>query len=246
MRTILLTAILLLWIRPALAQDHLIPDPSLLVDDSRYRSKVRYVFREAFERNGSPFGEPNREVTLRAIVLPSFEKEFAVGVLASPEGQEVFLLEPSTSVWATELRCLMEREEAAENGKRPTRSKRLMEALEKLRLQGPLADQNIPVQRKARPIPAELARELRSLWKEMLLGTRHVPDDEVLNGADGTTYNFSAFFAGRGEISGHVWSPQPSCRTYRLVALVHAMAGYAKGKIELKELEEKLENATKP
>ena len=54
----------------ASAQDHLIPDRGFLVRPGPYRLKVRDLLARAFEEG----------VTSKAIVLPSFEPEYAVGL----------------------------------------------------------------------------------------------------------------------------------------------------------------------
>jgi hypothetical protein len=76
----------------ASAQDPLIPDGGFSIRPGPYRLKVREVLARAFEEG----------VTSRAIVLPSFEPEYAVGLRKTKEGVEAFVLKASSSIWDVE------------------------------------------------------------------------------------------------------------------------------------------------
>jgi hypothetical protein len=236
MKTLPLILIVLIAIaQPALAQDHLIPDRDALVHPDPYHLKVRDVLLLAFEPG----------VTSRVIVLPAFRGEYAVGLRTTKEGVEAFVLEASSSIWDVE--CLKMTEEGRvlvldDEGKRlPLEQDELYQELKKTT---PSDHRKITTNRRARPIPASLAAKIDALWQEMLLNVRYPA--ETVDGCDGETYCFSALVPRRGQLSGHVWSPEPDSKTGRLVALTEAMADYASGKADLKRLTQQLEKASKP
>jgi hypothetical protein len=64
-------------------------------------------------------------------------------------------------------------------------------------------------------------------------------------GTEGTTYHFSAWIEGRGDLSGHVWTPEPESKTGQLVELVEAMAEFVRGTSSLKALTARVDAAKK-
>ncbi len=74
----------------ALAEDHLRPEESSF---PTYQASETSVFKAAF---GS-------DVRARAIIEPAFFLEFAVGVKETDGRYSVFMLKPSTQIWAAEL-----------------------------------------------------------------------------------------------------------------------------------------------
>ena len=226
--------VLLSLVQAASAQEHLIPDCSVLAEPDGYMLKIRHVFAQAFEEH----------VSLRAIVIPSFEKEYAVGLQATKEGTEAFFLSPSSQVWNTEV--LKEYEEgkmrAYVNGKPVALQDD--KNYQRLKRTTPSDYRKIGVTRRARPIPKDLADRITALWHERLLDVRH--PTELVDGCDGETYYFSAWVWGRGQLSGHVWSPEPDAKAGRLVGVVTALADFSNGKADLKHLAEHVDRATKP
>jgi hypothetical protein len=94
MKTHLIALALLVAIaHPASAQDHLIPDRSAFADPDSYLLKIRHAFAPAFEH----------DITLRALVLRSFEKEYVVGLQIGDAGAQAFVLEASSPIWDTEV-----------------------------------------------------------------------------------------------------------------------------------------------
>lgn len=77
----------------ARAQEHLIPAADVFENPDDYDLKVRHVFTRVFDKG----------VTLRVLVTPSFVKEYAVGLFVTDKKVEVFVLEPSSQIWNTEL-----------------------------------------------------------------------------------------------------------------------------------------------
>jgi len=74
-------------------------------------------------------------------------------------------------------------------------------------------------------VDAKLADTIAQGWLTMLWNVRYQPTDEI--GADGTTFHFSGFCRGVGQLSGQTWSPDPATPTGRLVALAEAIKAYS-------------------
>lgn len=233
-RHAVLTA-LLAFAPAASAQDRLVPDADVLTHPDPYLLKVRDVFERAFDEG----------VTSRAIVLPSFEVEYAVGLRKTKEGVEAFVLKASSSIWDVQL--LKEYEEGrlyqlTRDGKKVPFEKSLV--YQKLKKSTPSDHRKIKTELRTRSIPRDLAAKIDALWRDMLLSVAHPA--QPADGVDGVTYHFSAWVSERGTLSGHVWSPEPDTNTGRLVALTETLAEYASGKADLKKLTEQVEKATGP
>jgi hypothetical protein len=71
------------------AQDRLVAETETDGPLGHYQATLRQVLDEAY----AP------EVRLRAVVQPSWALEYAVGIRRSPNGHEVFMVEPSRQVW---------------------------------------------------------------------------------------------------------------------------------------------------
>ncbi len=151
--------------QPASAQDHLVPDTSAFADPDSYLLKIRHVFAPAFER----------DVTLRALVLRSFEKEYVVGLRIGDAGAEAFVLEASSSIWDTEL---LEMYKTGEIGPTITLDGKEIpleqdEEYKALKKRTPADYRDIKAVRRARPLPRDLTEGIKKLWEVMLLGVRH-------------------------------------------------------------------------
>jgi hypothetical protein len=220
------------------AQEHLIPDTDVFTDPDEYKLKMRHIFAQAFDPG----------VKLRVLVTPSFSKEYVAGLVEKDRTVEVFVLEPSSTIWDTELIRMYESGEL----KPVTKAGKTIKALsleenvayQKLKKSTPADYRAIKAKRQARPVPPDVAGVLKEIWKEMLLNVRHPAEPE--DGLDGTTYDFSAWISGRGDLSGHIWSPEPESKTGRLTKLADTLADYARGKADLDKLKERLREATKP
>ncbi len=90
--------VLTLWLAvPAAAQDRRTPveEPGTLL--AGHEARLRLVLKEAY----------GPDVALRAIVRPSFQAEYAVGLRRGAAGFEIFALQPSRQVWTYEAIRLM-------------------------------------------------------------------------------------------------------------------------------------------
>jgi hypothetical protein len=225
-------ALLISVVQAVPAQDHLVPKANAFVQPDPYLLKVRHIFAQALEEG----------VILSALVLPSFQDEYAVGLRVEGEAVEAFVLEPSSRIWDTELVRLFENGEIRQydlEGKKVPPEKSM--TLKKLKARTPADYRNIKATRRARPIPGELAVEIRAIWTTTLLDARRPAESSEV--VDGVTYHFSAWLQRRREISRRVHSPDPESRTGRLTSLADAMRDYARGKADLSPLTKKLEQA---
>ena len=236
MKTHLIALALLFAVRaPATAQDHLVPDTSVFADPDSYLLKIRHVFAPAFEP----------DITLRALVLGSFDKEYIVGLRIGDAGAEAFLLEASSSIWDTEL---LEMYKTGEIGPAMTLDGKEIpleqdEEYKALKKRTPADYRDIKAVRRAKPLPRDLTEGIKKLWDVMLLGVRH-PEEER-DGLDGTTYHFSAWVQGRGDLSGHIWQPGPESKTGHLARLSRALAKFARGDGSVEVLTKDFEAARK-
>jgi hypothetical protein len=228
-------ALLVALALPARARDHLIPDTSAFADPDSYLLKCRHVFAAAFEH----------DATVRALVLKSFEKAYVVGLHVGDEGAQAFVLEASSSIWDTEL---LEMYKTGEIGLTTTPDGKEIpleenETYKDLKRRTPADYRVIKAVRRARPLPRDVADEIKALWEVMLLDVRHPKKSE--DGLDGATYHFSAWVQGRGDLSGNIWSPKPESKTGQLVRLAEALANFARGAGSLETLTTRLEAARK-
>ncbi len=228
-------ALLVALAHPASAQDHLIPDASAFADPDGYLLKCRHVFAPAFEH----------DIALRALVLKSFEKEYVVGLQIGDAGAQAVVLEASSSIWDTEL---LEMYKTGEIGPTTTPDGKEIpleqdEEYKALKRRTPADYHAIKSVRRARPLPRDVADAIKALWKVMLLEVRH--PKKSADGLDGTTYHFSAGVEGRGDLSGHIWSPELESKTGQLARLAEALADFGRGAGSLKTLTARLEAAKK-
>lgn len=89
----------------------------------------------------------------------------------------------------------------------------------------------IKVVRTDREISFELAVAIQRVWAKALCLTRHPAN--AIGMTDGTTYQFTAFVGGLGDISGETWSPRRGLPA-ELVSIGNALAEFV-GKKDAKE-----------
>lgn len=193
---------------PAVAQDR--PEPvaqSLNSILSGYDTNVHTVFREAY----AP------DVEVRAVVRPSFQPEYAVGLRRGAHGHEVFLIRPSSQIWGYTSAEMMEQghvvvvsENRVETAQETERTRRSL----------PPSVSDMPIARCSVAVDEETAAALIRAWRRMLeppgLGPREF-------GFDGVTYRFSMEIGGR-QLEGEVWDGSPSQLSQPQLA--DAMADY--------------------
>lgn len=204
----------------AIAQQRLAPvrEPYDAIS-AGYQADIKRAFREAFAPG----------VRLRAIVTPSFQLEYVVGLRQQDDRNEIFMLRPaSRQIWdyATIARLrsghggvltgnLLD-PNAELRDVTQDEIKRLEEGL-------PADPGDLPLTRCAVAIDPALATVLQAVWRRMLDEVR--PGERLEGGADGTAYRFSMELDGRSR-SGETWSPERGTRMARLVRIAEAMREY--------------------
>jgi len=173
-------AVLLLSAVPAFAIDHLAPPIGI----AQYEDQLAKTFKDVYAD----------DIQLRAVVEPSFGREFAVGVRLSDGLYSIVYLQAKDSVWQSIVN--------KESGPLVTTRGVPMVRVEKCQHQ----------------IPSALAQRLSSIWDQMIRGIE--PDDSV--GLDGTSYYFSKIVDGEFK-TGMAWSPEVMTKTGGLVGIVETM-----------------------
>lgn len=198
----------------ASAQDHLKPEDSIFskftprdgyYGSHQYYSDVLTVLSESYDRN----------VTARAIVLPSFQYEFAVALKKEGGRYSVIHLEPEYHVWNFELLRLYEADEVRSydhDGVEKTDAN-----IEDLKSGMPASLDDVKVKRCELALPNDLGDAITDLWISILRQTRYIEKDT--SGFDGVTYHFSAP-AEFQTLSGKVWSPDKNTNMGKLIEIV--------------------------
>jgi hypothetical protein len=73
------------------AQEHLVPEASLLATYDEYELKIHEVFASAY----------SDDVVCKVVFLNAFLPEEVVGLRKTPSGHKVFLMKPSSIIWDT-------------------------------------------------------------------------------------------------------------------------------------------------
>ncbi len=201
----------------ALAQDHLVPIPSVIGGSefvARYQDMVRTVLHEAFDN----------DIKARLIVEPSFEAESAVAIRNDGDAWRIVTLAPSVDLWA----YIGAQEEAAteDECRKAGRANCAEPEADKLRASLPPSHHDVKVARCEIAIDPALGAGLLSLWQAMLLRTRFTrPGEDGALITDGTLYYFSAF--GESDfLAGSAHSPDSDSTPGALVAIADTMAKY--------------------
>jgi len=190
--------------------DHLMPENSILsggdsMFSAKYYGLVTDVLAEGYARN----------VTLRAVVLPSFSPEYLLGLRETSSegstGYRVFYLRPTIHLWGYES---------------PYEPKSRL----------PANPKDVPLVRCERPLDTAVAQQVSTAWTGILRETRYLPAEPSV-GLDGIMYHFSADLRWEGLLAGNVWSPDPGSKPGRLAELAETLARYCDGKAEATELE---------
>jgi hypothetical protein len=159
--------------------NHLVPTPA----PGDYESKIAKLL---FLTDGN-FG--------RMVARPSFEAEFCLSVHADISESSIKKHDGWWLVPDEEKTYVMTVTSASENiwGSIPQNSKTNK-------------DTDIKISRIDRKISLDLAIAIQRVWAKALHLTRYpsVPS----NGLDGTTYQFSVWVRGRGDLQGETWSPE--------------------------------------
>ncbi len=184
---------------------------------TNYEADVRRVLGDAFGPG----------VRLRAIVRPSFQVEYAVGLRQVGRRYEIFSLQPARSVWEYQLIAMYRSGQAGvslvEDLDDPDAEIRdgTEDEIRRLQVGLPANPADLPLSRCAVAVDGRVAAALLIAWRRMLEEVPP-PDEAIEVGADGVTYQFSMELAGRA-LSGTTWSPRRGTRPARLARLAEAM-----------------------
>jgi len=200
-----------------------------------------------------------RDVTLRAVVIPSFSPEYLVGLRSANiegVGHRVFYLRPTIRLWDYELLNMKQTGEIRSlKGSNPKDdvSKLQAEEIERLRSRLPANPKDVPLSRCEKPLDTAVAQQVSAAWIGVLLETRYLPADDT-DGRDGVTYHFSAFqrevLTGQTVspprfLAGEAWSPPRDSKPGRLSELAETLVRYCDGKAEATELEKQADALTR-
>jgi hypothetical protein len=218
--------------------DHLTPEGSILSGGSsilskRYDERIVDVLADGYAD----------DVTLRAVVLPSFSPEYLVGLRSD---HRVFYLRPTIQLWGDErLRMLPAGsvDFSQDGNSKDDASKRQTNEFEGWASHLPAHPKDVPLTRCERPLDAAVARQVSTAWNGVLLETRYSPTETP--GVDGVTYHFSAnhhdVLADRISplrfLAGETWSPPSDSKPGRLAELAETLVRFCDGKAEATELE---------
>ena len=206
-------ALVLLGGAPAAAGEHL--EPVRTGSYPGYQDLVRAALAEAF----AP------QVRIRAIVYPSFEREYAVALAETRGRHTLVVLEARARFWEYATVDMMN-EGKMDPFYLDMRRERVDSRVEILAKLPPRAEAMRPARCEA-PLPRTLARRTVAVWRAMLEG----PRDRPTMGLDGVTYVYSMEADGRS-LSGSTWSPDPkgATRASLLVDITHALRDYCRAR----------------
>ncbi len=201
------------------AQDYLQPENSAYFDTQLdYRVTVGKVLGREL-----PYDLP------KVIVLPSFHKEYIVGIAPEANGCAVVLGRADLLLWTYEVAS-----------SEPVRSRALLRDYP----DDPL-DVTVTVQRRS--TTQTLCDRIASVWESALLQTRYSNscslDQSCTVVTDGVSYHFSTWVLGIGRITGKTQTPNAESPPWLLTSLVHTMRRFAEADVQIgaRELEQALE-----
>ncbi len=199
----------LLFATPALAQTHLVPEPSAAFMDFQpgYWDVEGHVFAPAFEK----------DVRAMALVEPSFSPEFAIGVREGAGKYSVFYYVAPDHLWDYAALEMMKKGEiqSSQNGKSTTK-----EEIAKLQASLPADPASIKLVRCDVPVDPELGKTIIGIWRSVLLQTHY--DEKPTFGVDGDIYHFSMDIDLQS-LTGQVWSPNEDTDIGRAVGLIYTI-----------------------
>lgn len=194
--------IFLITVKPSTAQDNLIP--GYWGSTGNYELALKTVFMEAY----------NRETRLRVQIQSKYGTENMTGVRSDSTGYYLFYLIPENSVWNSSWVDVPCRDS---DGKiLPESEKRSCSQLDFSSVD------TLQVNRYQTAIDSSLAQNLISLWGEMLVRSSY-RQKRLTVSTGGTTYQYSAFKFGLGNIQGYSSNPKEGSYTGDLAAISRLM-----------------------
>lgn len=202
----------------AVAGEHLVPERSVFADrfllefHLEYDTMVVSALEQAF----------TRDVRVRAIVQPSFEPEYAVGIKERENGYRVFCLRPEIRLWDyVELKMMKAGIVRVGSISDPDGVRETQKEIEKLEASLPANFRDVKIKSGDVEIAPDLARVLVAIWETMLRETRYDPPPRVVY-TDGVSYHFS-MRSDNQDLAGLVQIPPLASTTGLLVNVVETM-----------------------
>jgi hypothetical protein len=205
----------------AAAADHLEPEASILGGEDEgflyYDTVVAGVLKDAYDQN----------VVARAIVEPSFQPEYAVGLVSDKGRYSIFTLVPALHLWSYEI--LEEMESGRSTILKDGKQVRDDQGIAELRAHLPADWHEVKVKRCDAAIDKAVATKILAAWQSVVFDTRF--DKPASDGSvtetitlDGTSYHFAA--SGAVDLAGQTANPDASSPPGQLADMAEKMATY--------------------
>jgi hypothetical protein len=220
---------------PVMAQDHLVPESSVIGGSEfspDYQSVVQAVLHEAYAD----------DVKVRLIVEPSFSPEAAIGLKEDNGNYRIFTLAPAVQLWGYEsLRMMKGGEERLVSNGNSKDSQPPDNDIAALKAYLPADVHDVKVKRCEADIDPALGARIVEVWKAMLLDTRYARGPEYVKGPDGkmqqvvaevmdgTLFHFS-MFGGLDFLAGQAHSPFEGTKPAQLVNIADMMDQFCQTK----------------
>ncbi|MFN0023854.1 MAG: hypothetical protein ACKVS5_08140 [Parvularculaceae bacterium] len=205
----------------AAAQDHLEPENSIYGGQaSRDEIFVDYdlgVTRKFKEIYTGPYAA-------RAIIIPSFETEYAIAVSGDPADAKLVGLRAASQLWLYSI--LREFESGNPQIRDGKGNEAKQKAMKDLRASLPPAIEDVELARCEMPITAKDHAVLTGLWRSMLYAVRFRP--KGLSGLDGVRYHYSGNFDFQS-LAGQTWSPASGTRLDRFTQMTERLYAACEG-----------------
>lgn len=223
-------------------EDHLIPEPEPFGKTDEYYQSLRVYFTDAFKAG----------VVLRAVVLPSFHREYVVGLKKTHDGYSVFYTEPTSMIWNFQILKMYENSSLATlensaitNSNAPFEPIPLEQNKEyqKLKKSLPADFTKVPAEQASRPLDAPLAQRIEALWREMLTHAEKPKESNL--GFDGITFHFSAETEDHPPLEALIWTPPDGSKCDTLARLAERMAQYSNQTCSEKDLAQSIDASEK-
>jgi hypothetical protein len=229
--------------RSAERPDHLVPESSVLAGSESlwsqdYFNLITHVLSDGFDR----------DVEVRAVVLPSFSPEYLVGIRGAAPGKptnyHVFYLRPKVQLWGYQSL------QSLENGLTAIKSKGAgekeieaqAEEIARLKAYLPAKAEDTPLERCEKPMDAKLAERVKKVWVGVLRETHYPLHDDM--GLDGVSFYFSAWDEYQ-PLSGQTWTPSETSKPGMLAELAETLVRFCDGRSPAESLERQADDLTK-
>lgn len=237
----LVFAAVVIAVAPAIAQngpsvtrsterpDYLLPESSVLAGSESLWSQDYYDLITRILADGF-----DRDVVVRAVVLPSFSPEYLVGIRGAAPGQptnyHVFYLRPKIQLWGYQSLQSMENglTKMKSEGAGEKEIKAQSEEISRLKAYLPASVEDTPLDRCDKPMDPVLAERVKKAWVGMLRGVHYAPHDDM--GLDGVSYHFSAWDEYQ-PLAGQTWTPNENSKPGMLAELAEMLVRFCDGKV---------------